>query len=306
MALILLGGVLVIVVLKLGILGFGGIPLSISDSFEPPQRCLSQSDGYKKWSCFRPYFETLTREISARASIAEATKFKEQGVVSDCHLFAHFIGEVALEKHNFDLRKALSSCTVGDCRYGCFHGVMGRYIGYEAGPRSVSSAIKNACNGVGLDSNQRNECIHGIGHGLLAHNYLPFQDAIHVCKAFGPPYWEQRICVGGVTMERTFQYLSLDPDENQLQESIPELCMELESIGPEFMDICIYNLTLKLLFYTGNDIERTQELCEELPQQDYIEACKHYILVHIKDKQPSNIDMAEFLENYEDIEAFRW
>jgi len=273
---------------------------------KPPQECLSQADGYKKWSCFRPYFEALTHKISASASITEATKFKEQGIVSDCHLFAHFTGEAALEKHDFDLGKALSSCTVGDCRYGCFHGVMGRYIGYEAGPQSVASTIKSACDGVGLDPNQRNECIHGIGHGLLAHNYLPFQEAVNTCKAFGPRDWEQRICVGGVAMERTFQYLAIDPDESQLRESIPEMCAPLESIGPEFMDVCIYNVSLKLLFHTGYDIERTEGLCEELPQQDYINDCKDYIPVHVKYKQPSNIDPVKFLDSYGDIQPFMW
>ena len=306
------------VLLGVGIFNFGKVTFlnlgsvgklkpPISDLLEPPQECLSQSDGYKKWSCFRPYFETLTHEISASASIAEATKFEQQGIVSDCHLFAHFTGEAALEKHNFDIGKALSSCTVGKCRYGCFHGVMGRYIGYEIEPRSVASTIKNACDGVGLDSNQkRNECIHGIGHGLLAHNYLPFQDAVYACEALGPPDRKQRICVGGVVMEKMFQYLSLDPDNNQLKEIIPEMCAPFESIGPRFMDVCIYNITLELLFYTGYDIERTEELCEGFPQQDYSNACKNYIPVHIKEKQPSNIDLAKFLDSYGDIEKFKW
>jgi len=246
---------------------------------KPSQECLSQSDGYKKWSCFRPYFEAITHKISASASIIEATKFREQGIVSDCHLFAHFIGESTLEKYDFDLGKALSSCTVGDCRYGCFHGVMGRYIGYEAEPSSVSSTIKSACDGVGFDSNQRNECFHGVGHGLVAHNYLPFLDAFDACKTIDPDQIGDRAfaCMGGVAMERTFQYLSLDPDENQLKESIPEMCAPFESIGPEFMDMCIYNITLKLLFHTGYDIERTEELCEELEEQDDINVCKNGI-----------------------------
>ena len=292
--------------LNLGSVGKLSVP--ISDPLEPPQECLSQSDGYKKWSCFRPYFETLTRKISASAAISEATKFKEQGIVSDCHLFAHFTGEAALEKYNFDVGEALSSCRIGECRYGCFHGVMERYISYEGEPRNVASAIKNACDAAGSDPHKINQCIHGIGHGLLAHNYHTFQDAVYACEAFGSPDdpKQQRICVSGVAMERMFQYLSLDPDDNQLREVIPEMCAPLESMGPQFMNVCIYNVALELLFYTGYDIERTEEFCEALPQQDYITACKGYIPIHIKEKQPSNIDLIKFLESHPDIEKFQW
>jgi len=287
---------------------FWGLSIFIKNadqSLELPHKCLSQADGYKKWSCFQAYFETLTRKVSASAAIAKATKLKEQGVVSDCHLLAHYIGETALEKQNFDLGTALASCTVGGCRYGCFHGVMGRYIGSTGEPQSAAPAIKNVCDGVGPSPEQRYECIHGIGHGLLAHDYLPFQDAVHSCETLGAP-WEQRMCVAGVAMEKVFQGLSLDPHEDRLKEIIPDMCTQLESTSPQFMDVCMYNVALGFLFYTGYDTARTEELCEALPRQEYINACKHYIPVHIKDKKPSTIDVKEFLERHKDIQPFRW
>ena len=293
-----------IVFWELGTLGFGPTNF-LRDPLAFPQKCLSQADGYKKWSCFQGYFEKLTRKVSAGAAIAQASKLKEQGVVSDCHLLAHYIGETNLEKHKFNMGTALASCTVGACRYGCVHGVMGRYIGSKGEPRSVAPTIKNVCDGVGLDPKQRGECIHGIGHGLLAHDYLPFQDAVYACQTLGPQR-EQRICVAGVAMEKVFQDLSLDPSEDRLREIIPEMCTQLESTSPQFMDVCMYLGTLGFLFYTGYDIARTEELCEALPRQEYIDACKNYIPVHIKEKKPSTIDLKEFLLRYKDIQPFQW
>ena len=82
------------------------LKVPVSDILEPEQECLEMPDGYKKWSCLVPYFEKLTIVKSERTAVTEALNFKTQGVVSDCHLFAHFIGEKSLEKHNFDMGKA--------------------------------------------------------------------------------------------------------------------------------------------------------------------------------------------------------
>ena len=268
-------------------------------SLEVPQHCMLQPDGYKRWACLGPYFEKLTFLTSARTAMVEATKFKEQGVVSDCHVFAHLIGEANLEKHDFDVGKAISSCTVGGCRYGCVHGVIGRYGGTEADPYNIISKMKNVCDSIEDDFPQKLNCVHGTGHGLLAHNYLSSQDAIYACRAFGERWTP--FCIDGLAMQNMDQYLSLG--EDHLREIIPRICDPFESVDleisvdPRFSEYCITRVASGLLFYTGYDIERTEELCEELPQQDDINVCKNGAYEHIKRKKPSNIDMQKFLES---------
>ena len=275
------------------------LKISAPDPLEPPQECLDKPDGYNKWVCLGPYFTRVTNEVSVRAAMAEARRFKEEKAVSDCHISAHLIGETSLKKHNFDTGKAFSSCTSG-CNDGCFHGVVERYIRDEEDlSSSIASKIKNVCDGLVADPKNAKgfsgetfyRCVHGVGHGLRAHNYIPLRDAINACDAFGPDW--RRVCIGGITMENVDQYLELDLDEDTLIKFIPQICDEIESLDGrilveiDIIDLCLYNVALGLMDYTGFDVERTEELCEELQLQEHINICKNYIPEVLESEQPS-------------------
>ena len=288
--------VAILIAIFLGIVSIVQSRIFVSGLFEPSQECLSQSDEYKKWSCFRSYFERITNEVSANAAMAEAIKLKTQRITSTCHLSAHFIGRANLEKHNFDVEKTFSTCVAG-CSDGCFHGVMEGYISNEGDLSNLTSTIKNVCNSLGTDGRQQYRCIHGVGHGLLAHSYLSLQEAISGCAALGSDKNEATICMGGLLMENMTQYIYLDHTEDHLRKILPEICAPVESIVPEHMNDCISNITLGLMDYTGYDIERTEDLCEELQQQEYIQNCKDFIPRTILDELPSSIDLSNFFKN---------
>ena len=314
---ILPAAVIAAILLEIGILLPGQMPslnlasvdifkISAPDPLEPPQECLNQpADGYStSWTCFKSYFERITNEVSANAAMAEARRFKSQKVISDCHLFAHFIGENTLEKYDFDIGEALSSCAAG-CSSGCYHGVLERYIRDEPDLPNLLPQLKAVCDAHGVDDRSRYRCVHGIGHGLFAHNYLPPLDAVNGCDSFGGQWRE--VCIGGLTMENMDEYLLLDLDEEQFRKILPEICAPFESlakvrfryIGPDVMESCIIHIAQGLLFYTGYDIERTEELCEELSRQGHIDDCKEAIGRAVAKSQPSNIDIEKFFENHE-------
>ena len=284
---ILPAAVIAAILLEIGILLPGQMPslnlasvdifkISAPDPLEPPQECLNQpADGYStSWTCFKSYFERITNEVSANAAMAEARRFKSQKVVSDCHLFAHFIGENTLEKYDFDIGEALSSCAAG-CSSGCYHGVLERYIRDEPDLPNLLPQLKAVCDAHGVDDQSRHQCVHGIGHGLFAHNYLPPLDAVNGCDSLGE-LW-RGVCIGGLTMENMDEYLLLDLDEEQFRKILPEICAPFESLAPDVMRACVIHISLGLLYYTGYDIERTEELCEELSEQGHIDECKKYI-----------------------------
>ena len=266
----------------------------VSGVFEPPQECLSQSDGYKKWSCFRPYFERITHEISANAAMAEAIKFEVQREVSDCHLFGHYIGETTLKKNTFDMVTAFSSCTPG-CLNACYHGVMEGYLSSKVDLSNLPSELVDICDSVSDDFWEKRRCIHGIGHGLGAHDYLSITDAINTCEAFDG-YWEAT-CVGGLAMENMDQYLSLDLYENDFRELIPQICASFKLSEDSELDpkqICMEAIALGLLYYSGYDREQSKELCEEFTTQKDIDMCKEQVDIAILTEVPSNIDFKDF------------
>ena len=298
-----LGTILGIVFLSLTFISFENIYLRdaistikskvfVDNLFEPPQECLDKTtDGYK-WTCFRSYFEKITTEVSASAAIAEAIKLKAQRIVNECHLFAHFTGEINLEKYNFDVGKAFSTCTTG-CNNGCFHGVLQRYIQSKVDLPDMASRIKNICDSLGTDLNAQFTCFHGVGHGLVAHNDLPLQNAIKECETFRDVGGED-ICIGGIFMENMVQYIYLELPEDQLKEILPEICASIESTNQFQMYSCMYNITLGLMDYTGYDIERTKKLCEGLQEQEKISECKELIPTVVMTQAPSNINFPNF------------
>jgi len=235
-----------------------------------PNKCLSKTNEYEKWICLKPYFRALTMEVSASYAIKEAKKLKHEKIIDDCHLLSHFVGEASLEKHNFDAGKAFSSCEFG-CIEGCYHGVMEGYLRYETDPRAVIPKVKNLCDNIDSPDSStkekllRRQCLHGIGHGLLAHDYLSMSEAVKTCRSFNDEYSEQT-CLGGAMMEYMEQYLGVE--ENYLVKILPGICAPVEKLNDQFaLNTCIANIGVGLMFYTKHDLVRSKKMCEELQKQ---------------------------------------
>jgi len=272
------------------------LKISASDPLKPPQGCMSQPEGYKKVHCFKEYFEAITERVSTRAAMAQAKNFEEEGVVSDCHFLGHFIGRSAMEKHDFNIGKAFSSCTL-QCMQSCFHGAMERYIDNETGSDADDidvSKIKNACDRLRADPSRHYACIHSVGHGLAEHDYLPVQDAVDVCNAFKPKEFAD-ICIGGLAMGTAYKYIfDSSVDDDRLEKIIPKACAAIVAIGSIHLrnfreqgqvwpEECVYSITITLMDYTGHDVERTKELCEWFQPLGYENTCKDEIFRVIED-----------------------
>jgi len=243
---------------------------------ESQEECPVLSDGYQKWSCSRGYFEEFTNNFSAAAAMGEAIKLQEDGVVADCHLFGHVIGKALIEKSDFDVAEAFAACTFG-CGNGCYHGVMEGAILNEADLYNAVSKIQNLhmCDNSNENNNWdwllKRNCVHGVGHGLLAHGYLSLVEAIDACEVFGPE-WEST-CVGGILMENTDQYLILNLNEEQFIEAIPEVCSQFQGEESALARSCLTALSAGFLYNTGYDLRRSEELCEELQNPWQVSVC---------------------------------
>jgi len=275
-----------IIAIEGGVLLFGeewlrGIPMF-------PQDCLEKPDGYERWDCLNGYFEKLTQATSANIALTESLALVKQGVIVDCHVSAHTIGRVNLEKHDFNMGEAFASCGF-QCIQGCMHGVMERYLQNEADPYRVLSEIKNMCDSVGSispgvwnkDALLWDQCNHGIGHGLLQHGFFSLEESVGACMSFDHPIAEER-CIAGVMMENINQYLT--EDESYLREILPKVCAGVEKMKEDeatygIWKSCIANLSLGLMWYTGHDIQRSQQLCEGLLQEPDETLCRRYVII---------------------------
>jgi len=239
-------------------------------NLEEIEQCLLLADGYQKISCLGPSIAQITKKGSAQTAIDLLQNLQKEGFIPDCHLLAHVVGEANLEKYNFDSGKAFSSCSFG-CIEGCFHGVMEAYVSSKVDQTQISSLIKGMCESVSSNSLLRRQCIHGVGHGLLSQNYLSLNDAINACDYFGNTF-RIETCRGGVFMENMDLHLNFN--EDYLRKILPSICSDIFELNNDDLSFtCVDAIGEGLMFYTGHNVEKSYQLCEELPSI-YVSICK--------------------------------
>lgn len=116
------------------------------------------------------------------------------GTLIDCHQEAHNIGRIAYEIFGSSAFKDGNS----SCHSGYYHGAIEAFL-QENGTANLVGNIKIICNSF-QTSFGRFECLHGIGHGVLAYENYDLPEAIKICAALATNY-DQSSCYGGMFME---------------------------------------------------------------------------------------------------------
>lgn len=249
------------------------------------QKCKALPHSYDKIACLKPYFHALAYQQSAKFAVAQAEELKKQGIIEECHLPAHFVGEVNVIKHKFDIGTSLSSCPI-NCIQGCIHGVMQTYISRKIDPPDLASELKQVCDSVVGDTLKRRQCVHGVGHGFLTGRFLSIDEAIRSCNHFKDD--EGRVCLGGLFMENMQQYL-LWP-EDKLTNQLPNICADATTMNDKNLThICIDAIGEGLMFYTGHQLEESLKFCDLLPDAHH-DVCKRAAIVEAQ-SSPATFDI---------------
>lgn len=225
-----------------------------------PKECAELDKPFERSQCLSSYFKILTQKASAKTALARAQALEREGVIDDCHLPAHEIGQVNFQKNENNVGKAFATCPLG-CIEGCFHGVMEEYVQQEGSVEAIVENVEAVCTSAHEDPLLQRQCIHGIGHGLLQHKTDDMSEAIAQCKKMEGDFY-QHTCLGGMFMENVNAYLSLS--EEQLQNELPQICANIDA---ELLPLCLEVVGEGLMFHTGHDLERSTELCYGLPQE---------------------------------------
>ena len=117
-----------------------------------------------------------------------------------CHAITHAIGQAAMAQYG-DVGEAFRH---GDntCGSGYYHGVMQGFALARGGP-SLLSDLDAACAAVpGKERRSLDyfNCVHGLGHAIMAVRNDELFDALHDCDGLTGAM-EQNACVNGVFME---------------------------------------------------------------------------------------------------------
>lgn len=137
---------------------------------------------------------SFLKQNSVKYAMEKLIAESGSGSAFDCHQAAHTIGRVGYKAEG---SKIFQSCDYS-CHSGCYHGAMESFL-QDKGTSDLASEIKSICDNFDISFGTF-QCLHGIGHGLLAYFDYDLPAAIKECKKLKDNF-SVNSCFGGLFME---------------------------------------------------------------------------------------------------------
>ncbi len=116
------------------------------------------------------------------------------GSVVDCHQESHTVGRLAYQIYGSIAFKDGNA----SCHSGYYHGAIEQLL-KEKGTANLSKVINDVCESFATQFGKF-ECLHGVGHGVLAYDDYDMPKAIKTCQLLKDAY-SVSSCYGGMFME---------------------------------------------------------------------------------------------------------
>lgn len=183
-----------------------------------------------------------------------------------CHQPAHRAGHIGYQLLG---NKALFEYGP-ECQSGYYHGVMEAYF-KDHGTENLKSSLDNLCP-INQNSFFDHQCIHGIGHGLLAWTNYELPDALKACDEL-PRRADS--CWTGVFMENLSAQIA--KDANLATKSVAESDVHTtkylsndplypcNAVDAKYQDSCYFLQTSRMLQIFGQDFNKIAMACAKTP-----------------------------------------
>jgi hypothetical protein len=156
--------------------------------------------------------EEYIKKFGVKAVMTHLVAESGGGSIFDCHQEAHRIGRVG---YNIEKESAFGSCNAS-CHSGCYHGAMESLLN-EQGTKNLAATISAVCEKF-TTSFGAFECLHGVGHGVLAYLDYDLPESLNECAKLGGSF-AQTSCYGGVFMENILTGQGLGASEEANHET---------------------------------------------------------------------------------------
>ena len=231
------------------------VAASAADTLQP--QCINSPN--ENLPCYGVYYKDLVVRYGVKSAFDDlkARYAVDPFARTQCHQLAHLIGHAAYVT-GVPLAQIFAQ---GDafCWSGYYHGVMEELVG-TMGSTTLSSKIDTICKdipGAKTYSFDYYNCVHGLGHGVMAQEDGQLFDALAICgKLTGT--WEQTSCAGGVFMENVMEesrgtgtaYLKTD-----------DLMYPCDAVDAAFKSACYSMQTSHILVVVKYDFSRVFAAC---------------------------------------------
>jgi hypothetical protein len=147
--------------------------------------------------------------------------------------------------------------------------VMGK-IGYD----QIKPQINTICESVSRDqkySFYHYNCVHGLGHGVMAVNNSELFDSLGVCNGLLDS-WERESCFGGVFMENIMEDVNTSHNHKTKYLKADDLMYPCDAVERQYKQQCFLMQTSHALQGTGYDFDKVFGLCDKV-ETDFRATC---------------------------------
>ena len=177
---------------------------------------------------------------------------------ADCHQRAHDAGRMAYELFG----AAAFYLSSHECQAGTYHGAT-EALFHDRGTINLREDVSVLCSYASV-SFYYLQCLHGVGHGLMAWTSYELQDALSLCEELDSPT-DHRACYSGVFMENVIgglsglmghvtEYLSDDPH------------FPCNALDETYVQMCYFYQSTRMMILYENNIGKVAETCAAAPE----------------------------------------
>ena len=176
----------------------------------------------------------------------------------DCHQRAHDLGRAAFQEFG----AAAFALSGHECHAGAFHGATEALFA-SRGIVNLEEDVATIC--AAADSPFfRHQCVHGVGHGLMAWTTYEIHDALRLCDRM-PTELDQASCHSGVFMENVVGGLTgvMDHKTQYLRDDDPHYPCNV--VDERYVPGCYFYQTSHMLNVFDRDFSRVAQACTDAP-----------------------------------------
>ena len=176
----------------------------------------------------------------------------------DCHQSAHHLGRMTFAEYG-----AAASISVEEvCRSGMRHGMMEQLF-VTRGITNLAEDVEVLCPSE-VDSFSRHQCLHGVGHGVMAWTAYEIKDALQLCDLMSNES-SQRSCYTGIFMENVVSGLSGEVGQSSAYVDHNDPHYPCNILDERYVDDCYWYQTSQMLIVFNRDLELVAQACQEAP-----------------------------------------
>ena len=176
----------------------------------------------------------------------------------DCHNRAHEVGRIAYELFG----PAAFALASHECQSGGFHGTTEALFA-SRGTANLAEDVAALCSDA-PNPFIRHQCLHGIGHGIMAWANYELHQSLELCDAI-PESLDKQSCYSGVFMENVVGGLSglMGHTTEYLRPDDPVYPCDV--VADRYRADCYFYQTSHMVRVLGYDMAAVAQLCAEAP-----------------------------------------